>query len=121
MEQDLQEQWTATSGYLIETRSAKTKICIRGKQFLVTILTSGSKAKEIVESVFSKFFWEMLRWRRVMDKHSDWFDKNEPAQDRFEENEEWLEELEERVDQVRETTLTHAKNYMSLKAYPTIN
>jgi len=32
-----------------------------------------------------------------MQKHSDWFDKNEPAQARFEENEEWLEELEDRI------------------------
>ena len=39
----------------------------------------------------------MLQWRRVMDKHSAWFEKNEPAQDRFEENEDWLEELEERI------------------------
>ena len=38
---------------------------------------------------------------RVMNKHAHWFDKNEPAQDRFEENEEWLEELEERVDKLR--------------------
>ena len=37
-------------------------------------------------------FLEMLHWRRVMNKHSEWFEKNEPAQDRFEENEEWLEE-----------------------------
>jgi len=32
-----------------------------------------------------------------MQKHSDWFDKNEPAQARFEENEDWLEELEDRL------------------------
>lgn len=32
-----------------------------------------------------------------MQKHADWFDKNEPAQSRFEENEEWLEELEDRI------------------------
>ena len=39
----------------------------------------------------------MLSWKRDMQKHADWFDKNEPAQARFEENEEWLEELEDRV------------------------
>ena len=36
-------------------------------------------------------------WKRSMEKHSRWFEKNEPAQHRFEENEEWLEEIEERV------------------------
>ena len=35
----------------------------------------------------------MLQWRRVMDKHSAWFEKNEPAQDRFEEN-----QIEEQLD-----------------------
>ena len=45
-------------------------------------------------------FWnvfKMLLWKNEMQKHSDWFDKNEPAQARFEENEEWLEELEDRI------------------------
>ena len=37
-----------------------------------------------------------------MQKHSDWFDKNEPAQGRFEENEEWLEELEDRIIELEE-------------------
>ena len=40
-------------------------------------------------------FWDMLQWRRVMNNHSKWFEKNEPTQDRFEENEELLEELEQ--------------------------
>ena len=39
----------------------------------------------------------MLMWKRDMEQHSKWFDKNEPAQARFEENEEWLEELEDRI------------------------
>lgn len=39
----------------------------------------------------------MLMWKNEMQKHSDWFDKHTPAQNRFEENEEWLEELEDRV------------------------
>ena len=42
-------------------------------------------------------FIKMLLWKRAMEKHSDWFDKNEPAQARFGECEEWLEELEDRV------------------------
>ncbi len=39
----------------------------------------------------------MLMWKRDMEQQSKWFDKNEPAQARFEENEEWLEELEDRI------------------------
>ncbi len=37
-----------------------------------------------------------------MQKHADWFDKNQPAQNRFEENEEWLEELEDRIIKLEE-------------------
>lgn len=44
-----------------------------------------------------KHFFQMLMWKRDMQKQSDWFDNNEPAQARFEENEEWLEELEDRI------------------------
>ena len=59
----------------------------------------------------------MLQWRRVMDKHSTWFEKNEPAQDRFEENEEWLEELEERVDKLEQ--IAHpAKDIENFESYP---
>ena len=66
--------------------------------------------------MFSKF-WEMLQWRRVMLNHSEWFDKNEPAQDRFEENEEWLEELEERVDKLEQ--IAHpAKDIENFESYP---
>ena len=62
-------------------------------------------------------FWEMLQWRRVMNKHSDWFEKHEPAQDRFEENEEWLEELEERVDKLEQ--IAHpAKDIEEFESYP---
>ena len=59
----------------------------------------------------------MLHWRRVMNKHSEWFEKNEPAQDRFEENEEWLEELEERVDKLEQ--IAHpAKDIENFESYP---
>ena len=69
-----------------------------------------------IKSKFSKF-WEMLQWRRVMDKHSDWFEKNEPAQDRFEENEDWLEELEERI--VKLEDIAHpAKDIEEFESYP---
>ena len=62
-------------------------------------------------------FWDMLQWRRVMNNHSKWFEKNEPAQDRFEENEEWLEELEERVDKLEQ--LAHpAKDIEEFESYP---
>ena len=62
-------------------------------------------------------FWEMLQWRRVMQQHSDWFEKHEPAQARFEENEEWLEELEERVDELEQ--IAHpAKDIEKFESYP---
>lgn len=49
-----------------------------------------------------KHFFKMLMWKRDMQKQSDWFDNNEPAQARFEENEEWLEELEDRIINLEE-------------------
>ena len=62
-------------------------------------------------------FWDMLQWRRVMLNHSEWFEKNEPAQDRFEENEDWLEELEERV--VKLEDIAHpAKDIEEFESYP---
>ena len=62
-------------------------------------------------------FWEMLQWRKVMQQHSDWFDKHEPAQARFEENEEWLEELEERVVDL-ENDSHPCKELHEFEAYP---
>ena len=62
-------------------------------------------------------FWDMLQWRRVMNNHSKWFEKNEPAQDRFEENEEWLEELEERVDKLEQDSHP-CKELHEFDAYP---
>ena len=59
----------------------------------------------------------MLQWRRAMDKHSEWFEKNEPAQDRFEENEDWLEELEERVVKLEENSHP-CKELHEFEAYP---
>ena len=69
-----------------------------------------------IKSKFSKF-WDMLQWRRAMDKHSEWFEKNEPAQDRFEENEDWLEELEERVVEL-EANSHPCKELHEFEAYP---
>ena len=62
-------------------------------------------------------FWEMLQWRKVMQQHSDWFDKHEPAHARFEEYEEWLEELEERVDKL-ESDSHPCKELHEFEAYP---
>lgn len=45
---------------------------------------------------------QMLLWKREMQKQSDWFDNNQPAQARFEENEDWLEELEDRIIKLEE-------------------
>lgn len=45
---------------------------------------------------------QMLLWKREMQKQSDWFDDNAPAQARFEENEDWLEELEDRIIKLEE-------------------
>lgn len=39
----------------------------------------------------------MLFWRKELTSSSNWFDKNQPAQDRFWELEDWNEELEERI------------------------
>ncbi len=66
--------------------------------------------------MFSRF-WEMLQWRRAMNQHSDWFEKHEPAQDRFEENEEWLEELENRVIKLEENSHP-CKELHEFDAYP---
>ena len=45
---------------------------------------------------------QMLLWKREMQKQSDWFDNNQPAQARVEENEDWLEELEDRIIKLEE-------------------
>jgi len=39
----------------------------------------------------------MLFWKKDLTSSSNWFDKNQPAQDRFWELEDWNEELEERI------------------------
>jgi len=49
-----------------------------------------------------KHFFQMLMWKRDMQKQSDWFDNNETAKARIEENEEWLEELEDRIINLEE-------------------
>ena len=49
-----------------------------------------------------KHLFQMLKWKKEMQKQADWCDENEPAQARFEENEDWLEELEDRIIKLEE-------------------
>jgi len=44
-----------------------------------------------------KAFLTLLFWRKELNSSAKWFDKNQPAQDRFWELEDWSEELEERI------------------------
>lgn len=44
-----------------------------------------------------KYFFTLLFWRKDLNSSAKWFDKNQPAQDRFWELEDWCEELEERI------------------------
>jgi hypothetical protein len=39
----------------------------------------------------------LLFWRKDLNSSAKWFDRNQPAQDRFWELEDWNEELEERI------------------------
>ena len=39
----------------------------------------------------------LLFWRKDLTSSAKWFDRNQPAQDRFWELEDWNEELEERI------------------------
>ena len=49
-----------------------------------------------------KHLFQMLMWKRQMQKQADWFDNNEPAQARFEDNEDWFEELEDSIIKLEE-------------------
>jgi hypothetical protein len=44
-----------------------------------------------------RYFFTLLFWRNDLNSSAKWFDKNQPAQDRFWELEDWCEELEERI------------------------
>lgn len=59
-------------------------------------------------------FIRMLFWRKDMDLSSKWFDKNQPAQDRFWELEDWNEELEERIIKL-ENALNNINDKISSK------
>ena len=45
--------------------------------------------------------------KRKLEKASKWFEKHEPAQQRFEDIEDWLEDLEERIINLEE--IAHPK------------
>jgi hypothetical protein len=59
-------------------------------------------------------FIRMLFWRKELDSSSKWFDKNQPAQDRFWELEDWNEELEERIIKL-ENALNNINDKISSK------
>lgn len=56
----------------------------------------------------------MLLWRKELTSSSNWFDKNQPAQDRFWELEDWNEELEERIIKL-ENELNNINNKINSK------
>jgi hypothetical protein len=56
----------------------------------------------------------MLFWRKELTSSSNWFDKNQPAQDRFWELEDWNEELEERIIKL-ENELNNINNKINSK------
>jgi hypothetical protein len=59
-------------------------------------------------------FIRMLFWRKELDSSSKWFDKHQPAQDRFWELEDWNEELEERIIKL-ENALNNINDKISSK------
>ena len=59
----------------------------------------------------------LLFWRKDLNSSAKWFDKNQPAQDRFWEIEDWSEELEERIIQL-EANSHPCKELHEFDAYP---
>lgn len=62
-------------------------------------------------------FLKLLFWRKDLTSASKWFDKNQPAQDRFWELEDWSEELEERILKL-ETNSHPCKELHEFEVYP---
>lgn len=56
----------------------------------------------------------LLFWRNDLNSSAKWFDKNQPAQDRFWELEDWNEELEERIIKL-EDEINNLNNKISSK------
>lgn len=56
----------------------------------------------------------LLFWRNDLNSSAKWFDKNQPAQDRFWELEDWNEELEERIIKL-EDELNNINNKINSK------
>ena len=59
-------------------------------------------------------FIKLLFWRKELNSSSKWFDKNQPAQDRFWELEDWNEELEERITNL-ENEINNINNKINSK------
>jgi len=64
-----------------------------------------------------KTFLTLLFWRKELNSSAKWFDKNQPAQDRFWELEDWNEELEERIIQL-EANSHPCKELHEFEVYP---
>jgi len=56
----------------------------------------------------------LLFWRNDLNSSAKWFDRNQPAQDRFWELEDWNEELEERIIKL-EDELNNINNKINSK------
>lgn len=56
----------------------------------------------------------LLFWRKDLNSSAKWFDRNQPAQDRFWELEDWNEELEERIIKL-EDELNNINNKINSK------
>jgi hypothetical protein len=64
-----------------------------------------------------KAFLTLLFWRKELNSSAKWFDKNQPAQDRFWELEDWSEELEERIVEL-EANSHPCKELHEFEVYP---
>ena len=64
-----------------------------------------------------KAFLTLLFWRKELNSSAKWFDKNQPAQDRFWELEDWSEELEERILKL-EANSPPCKELHEFEVYP---
>lgn len=62
-------------------------------------------------------FIKLLFWRKELGSSSKWFDKNQPAQDRFWELEDWNEELEERIIELEKNSHP-CKELHEFEVYP---
>ena len=64
-----------------------------------------------------RYFFTLLFWRNDLNSSAKWFDKNQPAQDRFWELEDWNEELEERIIELEKNSHP-CKELHEFEVYP---